>query len=151
MRFLLIFAAALAISVTSSAKADTFGPQPFGFGFQPYGFYQPYGAAYGNSLRTPPYFALNPPVYYGARYARPYGLSPFAAPPMLGTPDSYRGSLRHDFLEPVEATPGPACNPYIHCRAKSATNGSVASVKKGEIQVNPFVVDAEAKDLVAKN
>jgi hypothetical protein len=150
MRLLVIFAAALALSV-SSIQAEAFGPQPFGFGFQPFGFYQPYGAVYGNSLRTPPYFALNPPVYYGARYARPYGLSPFAAPPMLGTPDSYRGSLRHDFIEPVEATPGPACNPFIHCRADSATAANFASAKMGEVRLNPFVVDSEAEALVAKN
>lgn len=32
---------------------------------------------------APPYFALHPPVYYGQRYMRPYGDSPFASWPQL--------------------------------------------------------------------
>lgn len=63
---------------------------PGQYGFLPFGFYQPYGANYGTSLKTPPYFALNPPVYYGTRHARPYGLSPFASPPMVAAAKTTR-------------------------------------------------------------
>ncbi len=38
---------------------------------------------------TPPYFAMHPPVYYGARYYRPYGDSPFASWPQLQANPAY--------------------------------------------------------------
>jgi hypothetical protein len=38
---------------------------------------------------SPPYFALHPPVYYGQRYSRPYGASPFAAWPQLQANPAY--------------------------------------------------------------
>lgn len=38
---------------------------------------------------SPPYFALHPPVYYGQRYSRPYGVSPFASWPQLQPAQSY--------------------------------------------------------------
>lgn len=114
---------ALAMATDAApASAQGIGPSPFGFGFQPFGFYQPYGATYGTSLRTPPYFALNPPVYYGARHARPYGISPFASPPVVGPGDGYRSRLRSRFPSPIDFqyTPdfrrsvAPLCNPFVH-------------------------------------
>jgi hypothetical protein len=49
--------------------------------------YGGYGGGYRGATTTynqnPPYFAMHPPVYYGERYARPYGASPFAAWPQL--------------------------------------------------------------------
>lgn len=137
------------LSTQQTASAQTGGPSPFGFGFQPFGFYQPYGTTYGNSLRTPPYFSLNPPVYYGARHARPYGVSPFASPPMVSPAANYQSRLRSQFLEPQVPTPGPAprsmylpepmCNPYLHLGADTApSTGS----KVGAIKTNPFVIDS---------
>ncbi len=38
---------------------------------------------------TPPYFAMHPPVYYGERYYRPYGDSPFASWPQLQANPAY--------------------------------------------------------------
>jgi hypothetical protein len=70
----------IAVAMTSSTATAQWG----GFGLGGYyggfnGFaIQPYVAA-------PPYFAIHPPVYYGKRYTRPYGVSPFAAPPQLQT------------------------------------------------------------------
>ncbi|MDA9777561.1 hypothetical protein N9D38_03910 [Rubripirellula sp.] len=85
-----LFLAIICLLVTSSvASAEHVSLS----GFVPFGFYQPYGLSYGTSVRTPPYFATNPPVYYSGRYARPYGLSPFAAPPMLQVSPGYRGEL----------------------------------------------------------
>ena len=52
-----------------------------GFGYAGYGGY--YGSYIQPFVAAPPYFALHPPVYYGKRYTRPYGESPFAAPPGL--------------------------------------------------------------------
>jgi hypothetical protein len=45
-----------------------------------------------------PYFALNPPVYYGEQVARPYGYSPFATPPAL-LPAELRAVPQADFKE----------------------------------------------------
>ncbi len=78
-------------------------------GFMPFGFYQPYGIRYSTSVRTPPHFAVNPPVYYGSRYARPYGASPFASPPLLTAPAGYQAQPIAAFARPI----GPQiCNPY---------------------------------------
>lgn len=41
-----------------------------------------YGGSFGsfrNNTPVPPYFAIHPPVYYGKRYQRPYGDSPYAS------------------------------------------------------------------------
>ncbi len=48
-----------------------------------YGFGGPYGY-YGYGARTGdiPYFALHPPVYYSGPISRPYGITPFACPPL---------------------------------------------------------------------
>jgi hypothetical protein len=83
-------------------------------GFLAYGFYQPYGVRYSTSVRTPPYFALNPPVYYGHRYARPYGASPFASPPLLTAPADYQVQRAAAFVPSVVPAIGPVrCNPYV--------------------------------------
>ncbi|MDX1927020.1 MAG: hypothetical protein SFV81_10900 [Pirellulaceae bacterium] len=58
-----------------------------GFGYGGFGGYYNYGIQ--PYVPAPPYFALHPPVYYGARYTRPYGDSPFAAPSQLQPTASY--------------------------------------------------------------
>lgn len=155
LRFALMLAAAFAISTFSSPKAEANGgPQPFGFGFQPFGFYQPYGARFGSSLRTPPYFSLSPPVYYGARFSRPYGLSPFAAPPNSSAPGNFQGRLRSQFVEPQVPTLGPnfrsvsTGNPFIHSR--KGTVPANQFVQSGEIRSNPFVAAANPDTFVAQ-
>jgi hypothetical protein len=43
------------------------------------------GSLYGlGHLPVPPYYAVHPPVYYGQRYYRTYGESPFARPARSG-------------------------------------------------------------------
>lgn len=144
--FSLCLAALGGFFTASSASAQDFGGQG-NLGFLPWGFYQPYGAQYGTSLRTPPYFATNPPVYYGTRYARPYGLSPFASPPMLSAPASYTGREATQFVRP------PMGNPYVtescvDCFGDASNNDSSlasnAPVARtvGEVQFNPFAVDS---------
>ncbi|MEM1228775.1 MAG: hypothetical protein AAGJ40_24080 [Planctomycetota bacterium] len=142
---------ALATVASSDAHAHGFAP----FGFQGFGFYQPYGITYRSSVPTPPYFAINPPVYYGTRHYRPYGTSPFASPPVRTAPTPY------------EATPGgpanrrgyqgPVSNPFI-CRSESdtATNRTAktrrpadsAQFTSGRVQENPFV-DPSQTDLIS--
>lgn len=105
------------MAITSlAAGALTRPPQAAAanLGFLPYGFYQPYGVRYSTSVRTPPYFALNPPVYYGQRYARPYGESPFASPPLLTAPADYQVQRAAAFAPPLVPVIGPVrCNPYV--------------------------------------
>ncbi|NND98712.1 MAG: hypothetical protein HKN47_15435 [Pirellulaceae bacterium] len=121
-----------AICFSDSANAQ----QPGWAGFQPFGFYQPYGARIGSTLGTPPYFATNPPVYYGARYARPYGMSPFASPPVLSAPAGYQGRLRSTFQQTPLSAPVILPNPHV---SKSKTIRR-AVAKKGDVQLNPFVL-----------
>ena len=131
------------IDASAAGPGGFAGPAATGYPFVPFGFYQPYGAHYGTSLRTPPYFALNPPVYYGTRYARPYGVSPFAAPPMVDAPASYRAQVSPAFVRP------PVGNPYISnactsgCAEAAATKQTkVVVAKPSEIRLNPFVSDS---------
>ncbi|QDT06128.1 hypothetical protein K227x_45360 [Rubripirellula lacrimiformis] len=145
-RFLIAACSLLAAAVVGSPDASAQGFGDSGFGFAPYGFYQPFGARYSTSIRTPPYFATNPPVYYGARHARPYGLSPFAAPPMVQAGPGYESRARTPFVEPLVPTlgPAPACNPYIHHSTSKALRALQATDNKiGAVQDNPFVQPVE--------
>jgi hypothetical protein len=143
--FVLAFAAVLAAENASAQY-------PANTGFLPFGFYQPYGATYSSSIRTPPYFATNPPVYYGARHERPYGLSPFASPPLLSPGDDYRSRLRLQFQQPVVPTPPPTCNPCVSQSPAAAVLTAAAqdNAKKmdtiGPVRSNPFVEDRIAKN-----
>jgi len=128
---------------------------PAQYGFPPFGFYQPYGANYGTSLKTPPYFALNPPVYYGTRHARPYGLSPFASPPMVAAGENYQSRLRVQFQQPRVPTPKPAprgdmrCNPCDEQPGGTSVPETIAPGAEvqanaiGVIRLNPFVTNDE--------
>lgn len=149
-------AAALMITsaMANQSQAQGAGPSPFGFGFQPFGFYQPFGATFGNSIRTPPHFSLNPPVYYGARHSRPYGVSPFAAPPVTPQAPNFQSRLRTQFVEPQFSTPGPASRllhaPCNGCSAYTHQSGvSVAAAPLGKMQFNPFATDETTQ--LAKN
>jgi hypothetical protein len=158
---LFVFVAGLITSDTASAQNR--GP----YGFMPFGFYQPYGATYSTSIRTPPYFSTNPPVYYGARHARPYGISPFASPPLVHSGENYKSRLRTQFSQPRVPTPESVPLPPTQApQAQAQFNPCVShsSVIKpanadpqggvrfipfvkcaGDqlVQINPFVEDAE--------
>ena len=134
-RIALAIAALAAIAVGGSDQASA--GQPSGYPFFPFGFYQPYGAQYGASMGTPPYFALNPPVYYGARHARPYGMSPFASPPVVSPASDYRGRLRTDFYLPESEKRTIMVNPCI------SHSCAVESVTPGVVRTNPFVTESQ--------
>jgi hypothetical protein len=109
---IMTFGAALLVAFAADSARAYHGAGT-NLGFMPFGFYQPYGIRYSTSVRTPPYFALNPPVYYGTRYARPYGASPFASPPLLSAPADYRARAVTQFVTPVPVAIGlEHCNPY---------------------------------------
>lgn len=154
---------ALAGAMTAG-RADAFHG-PGNLGFMPFGFYQPYGVRYSNSVRTPPYFALNPPVYYGSRYARPYGDSPFASPPLLTAPSSYQVQPAAQFVRPPAMMGREICNPFsgeLGSSDKPAADDVVmtagtrqvsienVAVSVGPVRSNPFVAgDEVAKDVTS--
>ena len=74
----------LLLACQSSVKADNGLALAYLFGYGGMGAtrMQAYTPA-------PPYFALHPPVYYGERFTRPYGASPFAAWPQLQANAAY--------------------------------------------------------------
>jgi hypothetical protein len=55
-------------------------------------------------VEAPPYFAQYPPVYYNGIVARPYGISPYAAPP---------GILPTEMTIPTVVEPQAIHNPYF--------------------------------------
>jgi len=113
MKNLILSIGLVCIGVSFAAPARAFDGHG-NLGFIPYGLYQPYGIRYSTSVRTPPYFATNPPVYYGSRYARPYGISPFASPPLVSAPASYQARPAAEFVRPITPILGPPiCNPYV--------------------------------------
>lgn len=105
----LAVALAFSAGVTCSAN-DGFAYSAFGLGI-----YQPYGIRYSTSVRTPPYFAVNPPVYYGQRHYRPYGASPFASLPLVQAGNGYRTRAAGEAASPSLSIPHPSAahlNPF---------------------------------------
>jgi len=101
------------------------------FPYNPYLMYGwGYGGTYGsyrNNVPVPPYFALHPPVYYGKRYQRPYGDSPYASLPTLQANPGYMATPRAEMSAKI-------VNPYF--------DGSVVAEEvapRGPITIkNPF-------------
>ena len=70
------------------------------------------GSLYGlGYVPVPPYFALHPPVYYGERYYRSYGESPFARVDYSSRPHRIQAQvIINPFVEqpaPPPAAPAP--------------------------------------------
>jgi hypothetical protein len=80
---------------------------------------------------APPYFSIHPPVYYGARYARPYGDSPFAALPQLHPAKGYSAKPYANYAITIE-------NPY--CPATPVSVPGVSPVVQNK-KVEPLVID----------
>ncbi|MCY2974429.1 MAG: hypothetical protein NTW52_07140 [Planctomycetota bacterium] len=82
-RFVLVAIVACAGVSSSVQEAKAFDP------FIGSTFMSGYNNGYSYRLPTPPYFSIFPPVYYGRRYERPYGDSPFASQSLLGGNPTY--------------------------------------------------------------
>ena len=109
-KLILSIAAVLAMgSFASSVQAQ--GPYEFQFGYT-----QGYQNSFRNRLPTPPYFAIYPPVYYGKRYERPYGDSPYAAFPQLQSAPGYHPVPKET---PLRST--TVMNPHAQHAVGSAT------------------------------
>ncbi len=115
-----------------------------------------YGGVYGYGyaglvgpqayIPAPPYFAMHPPVYYGARYTRPYGMSPFASAPMLQPNPGYTGQRAPRLVPP----PMILANPHCQIGGTADINAVAESTDKKTAETmvapaplvidNPFVV-----------
>ena len=98
-----------------------------------FGFYQPYGLRTETFSPTPPYFSIHPPVYYGQRYSRPYGISPFPAMPQVGVPADFKAIRRS------ESVVNPQMNPFCTDCGNETVPTVGGSIAGGEVQTNPFV------------
>jgi len=94
--------------------------------------------------RMPPYFAMFPPVYYSSPVRRPYGLSPYAWPPI------YHGAAVRDVLDrgasdypsakPVKRpTPIRIRNPYVSQAAEPSAIPIQTGVRTSLRISNPYV------------
>lgn len=118
-------------SFSSSVKADDFGQLGLAYLYGYGGFNQGAISSYNTSL---PYFSLRPPVYYGKRYTRPYGVSPYAAWPQLNANPTYAPT-------PAAARAKVIQNPYASGAAapiSSAGGIVVIDAPKPKVIVNPY-------------
>ncbi len=99
------------------------------FGFQ-FGYALGQANQFRNRLPAPPYFAVYPPVYYGERYARPYGESPFASWPLLTAGEDYRPKAARSAV--MYANP--------HVKGASPCNGCIQpTADASEVSTGKFV------------
>ncbi len=124
LRWALLLAVAMHFTTTEARAQD-----PLGLG---YGYLFGYGATNTPAIRSfvpaPPYFALHPPVYYGKRYVRPYGDSPFASWPQLQPAPGYRPTPAANHRQiivnpyaPVAPTVAPAVSSPVVIKSEAAS------------------------------
>ncbi len=107
-------------------------------------YYGRYYAGYARHYDQPsrPYFADNPPVYYSLPVSRPYGLSPYAWPPMYRGRAIQNGARCHS-CQAARPLPLVVQNPYV----SQAPAISASPVRKagGPLRIrNPyFAQDSE--------
>ncbi len=127
----LLFPCLLVLACQTSVKADNNLALAYLFGYGGFG-----GARMQSFTPSPPYFALHPPVYYGERYTRPYGASPFAAWPQLQANAAY---APQPHVNRAHVMANPYCG-HADCGHAAATEQvPVASVKPTVAQ--PLVID----------
>ena len=139
MKFYLtaIMCAIALVSSASQASADCGG-----FGYNGYGYYN-YGIR--PYVPAPPYFALHPPVYYGARYTRPYGDSPFASPSRLQPAAGY-APLRHverslTVHNPYVVLPMDPASMPMPAMPSAPAPAPINTVIPSPVVVKPMVID----------
>ena len=136
-KLILSCAAAMAIGFVSPTLQ---AQDPYAFQF---GYSLGYQNSFRNRLPAPPYFAIYPPVYYGKRFERPYGDSPYASFPQLRSAPNYHPVPKD---APVLSS-STIVNPHAESSPVRVSDHPVASApaqrKTVEI-VNPF-----ASDLIA--
>jgi len=127
MRTLLTLALAVAAFATMSMTESTAQAQAYNNGYQ-FGVGANFGGGFGGGQcfgfgRTAqrraglPYFAQFPPVYYSHIVRRPYGISPFAAPPGIAPVELS-----------VPASPITISNPFFDQEVAPVSSESFAPV-----------------------
>ncbi len=120
----------VAFLAVPASMAQAFDPWFYGFNQRPFGLQSE------TMVPTPPYFSIHPPVYYGDRYARPYGISPFPAAPNVHIPESYKAVPMSAAIAPVVQNPYCEISPVQVPLPESVP--AVHGLQAGKIQVNPF-------------
>jgi hypothetical protein len=93
------------------------------------GYYTMLWRLYNTShIPVPPYFALQPPVYYSEPVARPYGYGPYAYPRWIETPEP---------KAPVR--PAMVTNPFVAPKVKQTKPGKDTTA---QMIFNPYIIDA---------
>lgn len=133
----LVVLSAMAL-LPSESRAQWGGPEGIGnlcgFGVS--------GTLYGlGRVPVPPYFAIHPPVYYGHRYFRSYGESPYARPARSSRPFIVSAQLITNPFVPQPAASGAAAPQAAEQPAEGA---AVAS--QPQMIINPYYEPAD--DLV---
>ena len=101
-----------------------------GFANHPFAPFSVGNFGFDRPAEEPPYFAKFPPVYYSNIVRRPYGISPYAAPPgimpvEMMAPEVEREVVKNPYVEQplqpapdVQATPDANPTPLIKKKAK---------------------------------
>ena len=109
---------------------------PFGNQF---GYTLGYQNSFRNRLPTPPYFAIYPPVYYGKRFERPYGDSPYASFPQLQSAPNY-----HPVPAEAPTQTHTVTNPHAnHSLSSNAAPVAIVAPRIGRTVeiINPFATE----------
>jgi hypothetical protein len=146
---------ALAALTTTSGSVTAVAQDPFGLG---YAYLFGYGASNTSRISSfvpaPPYFALHPPVYYGKRYMRPYGDSPFASWPQLQASASYAPYPAAPHAQVLVNPYAPCCSPADQAPAEHVSpvvskRATAAASAEPLVIDNPYFRASAAARLVA--
>jgi hypothetical protein len=99
------------------------------------------GSLYGlGYVSVPPYYSLHPPVYYGERYYRSYGESPFARADYSSRPQRIQAQvIINPFME--QSAPAP---PAASKAAEPTAKSDQVTATTPQLIVNPYYLP-EAK------
>ena len=131
----------LILSVAAVVALDCFCPlaqaqSPYGYQF---GYTLGYQNSFRNRLPTPPYFAIYPPVYYGKRFDRPYGDSPYASFPQLQAAPDY-----HSVPKESQVRSHSVVNPHVnHSSLPDSAPATMVAPRVGRTVeiINPYAAE----------
>ncbi|MEM8865354.1 MAG: hypothetical protein AAGF31_07365 [Planctomycetota bacterium] len=135
-RVLLTLAAAMAVVCLAESNASAQGFAGSGRLFGQFGAFGGFGSTNifdlyrSGQTPIPPYFALNPPVYYSAPVPRTYGYSPFYYPGDIQTPDIV-----------VNAQPVEIINPYVPSSLNQSKPAPETTVQSETQPSGPLMVE----------
>ncbi|MEM6329178.1 MAG: hypothetical protein AAF790_02900 [Planctomycetota bacterium] len=126
-RLLIIAVAAIGLLLAGTTSSHARSPSGYGGGLF-------FGGGFGSTtiwdlyrsgrIPVPPYFALNPPVYYSYPVPRTYGYSPWPYPGDVRTPDPLAA------VEPLQIT-----NPYFDS-STSRPSGAAAATPEQTVKAD---------------